>query len=95
MWLLAKRVLRYLKGTLNVGLQFVKSDDGIVGFADADWGSNIIDRKSYTGYVFKFSNNVISWEAKKQKCVALSSSEAEYMALSEASKEAIFLKKLC
>lgn len=51
-----------------------------------------MDRKSYTGYVFKFCNAVISRESRKQSYVALSSIEAKYVAISEASKEAVFLK---
>lgn len=66
-----------------------------MGFVDSDWGSNKQDRKSYTGYVFKLSGAAVSWKSCKQKTIALSSTEPEYyMALSEASKEAIYLRNL-
>jgi hypothetical protein len=82
-WRAAKRVLRYLKNTENLGLMFKKSGQELVGYADADWGASIDDRRSYTGYVFNFANAAVSWESRKQRTVAMSSTEAEYMALSE------------
>lgn len=90
-----KRILKYLKKTKDFGL--VYSHDGnslLEGYVDSDWGGNIIDRRSYTGYCFTLSGCIISWECKKQQTVALSSSEAEYMAMTEACKEAIYLKNL-
>jgi hypothetical protein len=61
---------------------FEKSGQELVGYADADWGATIDDRRSYTGYVFNFGNSAVSWESRKQRTVAMSSTEAEYMALS-------------
>ena len=94
---MAKHVLRYLKGTLEQKLTFTKSKEGINlhGFCDADWGSSE-DRKSITGYVFKVTTNgpVISWKSRKQPTVALSTCEAEYMALASAIQEAKFLSQL-
>lgn len=84
--------MKYLKGTKDFCLSFSKKDNELVGFVDADWANNISDRKSYTGFVFKLGDSAISWESSKQKTVALSSSEAEYMAITEATKEAIYLK---
>lgn len=67
-----------------------------MGFVDADWASNTIDRKSYTGYCFVMSASAISWESKKQRTVALSSMEAEYMSIAEACNEAVYLRSsLC
>jgi len=86
--------LRYLKGTLDVGLTYRSTNDPPKMFADADWGGCNIDRKSYSGYVFMMSGAAISWDSRKQRTVALSSTEAEYMALSEATKEALYMKKL-
>lgn len=93
-WRHLKRLLRYLQKTKHFGLIFKKNDTDLHGFVDADWASCSIDRRSYTGYCFKLSGSVISYESRKQRTVALSSTEAEYMALSEACKEAIYLKKL-
>lgn len=90
-----KRILRYLKCTKAYGLKYTADGNSVIeGFVDADWGGNIIDRRSYTGLCFVLSGCVISWECKKQKTVALSSSEAEYMAITEACKEAVYLRNL-
>lgn len=92
-WKAAKRVLRYLKGTLNVGLSFGKGVEPVQGFVDADWGGDVGDRHSFTGYIFLMNGSPISWDAKKQKTVALSTTEAEYIALAESAKECIFLRR--
>ncbi|GAB6027182.1 hypothetical protein CHUAL_013972 [Chamberlinius hualienensis] len=63
-------------------------------YVDASWGNSIPDRKSYSGYIAKWDNGIISWKSGKQKSVALSTMEAEYMALSEAVKEAVWLKRI-
>lgn len=91
-WKALKRVLRYLKGTVNYGLVFQKSGMDVTAYVDADWGGNELDRKSFTGFIFKLGNSLISWESRKQKTVALSSTEAEYMALSDGCKEALFVR---
>lgn len=95
-WKCAKRVLRYLQGTKNLGLKFEKEGTSsyLEGFVDADWATCKRDRRSYTGYVFKLCGSAVSWESCKQRTVALSSAEAEYMALSDACKEALYLKNL-
>lgn len=93
-WKHLKRILKYLKGTKNYGLVFTKDDSYIEGYVDADWGSDTNDRKSFSGFCFKLSGAVISFECRKQRNVALSSTEAEYISMSEASKEAIYLKNL-
>jgi hypothetical protein len=93
-WVAAKRILRYLQGTKHVQLNYKKTGEPIHGYADADWGSSSIDRRSYTGYCFMFAGGTISWESRKQRTVALSTAEAEYMSLTEATKEPIHLKNL-
>ena len=93
-WTAAKRVLRYLKKTINFGLIFRNTTEPLFGYTDADWGNCPNDRKSYTGYCFIFNGSAITWESRKQSTVALSSTEAEYMALSDATKEGIYLIKL-
>lgn len=91
-WKAAKRVLRYLKGTSNYSIIYRKADNRLTCYVDADWAGCAIDRRSYTGYSFLFGGAAISWESRKQRTVALSSTEAEYMAIAEAVKEAIYLK---
>ena len=96
-WVAVKRVLRYLHGTMNYklvygGIDGYKIPPSPIGYCDADWGSNVDDRRSVTGYVFIVAGGAISWQAKKQPTVALSSVEAEYMAATQATKEAIWLR---
>ena len=90
----AKHLLRYIKGTLHLGLKFTKQAEfKLVGYCDADWAADKNDRKSITGYVFLLGGTVVTWKSKKQQTVALSSTEAEYMALSDAVKEVLWLKQ--
>ena len=78
---------------MNVELAFGADDGPMRAFADADWGASTEDRRSYTGYVFLLNGGPLSWEAKKQRTVALSTTEAEYMALSECVKEGLYLQR--
>ena len=66
----------------------------LTGFTDSDWGTDKNDRKSIAGYGFYFGTCLISWNSKKQASVALSSCEAEYMALAHAAKEGLWLRAL-
>uniref|UniRef100_A0A5S6QKH9 Reverse transcriptase Ty1/copia-type domain-containing protein n=1 Tax=Trichuris muris TaxID=70415 RepID=A0A5S6QKH9_TRIMR len=91
-WKAAKRILLYLKGTSNFGLVYRRSGKPPRGYADADWGACPIGRRSYTGFLFKYGDAAVSWEARKQRTVALSSTEAEYMSLTEAVKETLWLR---
>jgi histone deacetylase 1/2 len=96
-WNLAKRLLAYLKSTPRVGLKYSKSKNPtfcLIGFADADFAGNPSDYKSYSGYCFKLDNNLISWESKKQKLAAQSTTESEYIAVTEAVKESKYLNEL-
>ena len=76
-----------------MALTFNKSGRELVGFADADWGNFNVDRRSYSGYLFILAGGAVTWEARKQRTVALSSTEAEHLCLSEAAKEGIHLKR--
>lgn len=87
-WKMLKRILRYLNNTKNLGITFKPTGEDIIGFVDADYANNQEDGKSYTGYVFKYAGGSISCESKKQNCTLMSSTEAEYVAVSEAAKEA-------
>lgn len=94
-WKAAKRIPRYLQGTMAFCLKFEKDKAfELVGYVDADWANSTVDRKSYTGFCFTLSGGVISWGTSKQKTVALSSTEAEYMGLAEGAKQAMYLKNL-
>ena len=90
----AKRILRYLKGTEDVGLKYQKSGKPLFGYSDADWAGNLDDRRSTSGNVFLMANAGISWLSKKQSTVALSTAESEYIALCMAAQEAVWLKRL-
>ena len=94
-WTALKRILRYLKGTTNIGILYKQDgSDKCIGYSDADWAGDTSDRKSTSGYIFMLSGGPISWSSKKQKCVALSTAEAEYVALSGAAQECLWLRQL-
>ena len=92
----AKRVLRYLKGTTNIGLTFkLRPNEPIVlGYSDSDWAGDIETRKSTSGYAFFVAGGLVSWMSRRQSVVTLSSTEAEYVALSESLREATWLRGL-
>ena len=97
-WVAAKRVLRYLKGTKDLELCYIKDPDGfnLYGSADADWAGDVDDRRSTTGYSFHVqrSGAAISWSTKKQPTAAISTSEAEYQAMAAAVQEGLYLRSL-
>ena len=94
-WTAVKRIMRYLKGTFNFGLLYnATNPTDLIGYSDADWAGDVDDRKSTSGYVFQICGGAVSWRSKKQSCVALSTAEAEYMALASATQEAIWMKHL-
>ncbi|UYV83621.1 hypothetical protein LAZ67_23001719 [Cordylochernes scorpioides] len=91
-WEAAKHVLRYLSGTIDLELSYVKGNNNKVAmFTDADYGSDTDDRRSYSGMVAVIDGNVINWRSKKQQCVSLSTVESEYIALCHSAKEAVWL----
>ena len=94
-WAATKHVLRYLRGTVELGLKYTRDNDvKLSGFTDADWNGSSVDRKSTSGYYFSLGSGMTSWCSRKQNSVALSLVEAEYMAASRGSCEAIWLRKL-
>ena len=95
-WQGVKRILRYIKGTINYGLIFKAEDNkGILaGYSDADWAGDIDTRRSTSWYVFQICGSTVSWCSKRQSSVSRSSTEAEYIALSMASQEAVWLSRL-
>jgi hypothetical protein len=88
-WTAVKRIFRYLRGTTNLGLLFKKNGHkNLVGYSDADWGGDHNDYRSTSGYLFLIGGTAVSWKSNKQSCAALSTAEAEYMALAGAAQEA-------
>jgi hypothetical protein len=109
--LAAKRKLRYLQKTINVGITYGGQENpaigealssqstalkltGLTGFSDSDWAGDLDTWKSTSGYVFLLYGGAISWKSTKQSVVATSSTEAEYIACSEAAKEALWIRRL-
>jgi transposase InsO family protein len=94
-WRAAKRVVRYLKGTRDYSLVLGgKENIRLTGYTDADWANDPDRRRSISGYLFTLGGGVISWSSRKQQTVATSSCEAEYMAASHCTKEALWLRNL-
>ena len=94
-WTALKRILRYLKGTSYYGLQYNGSTTPeFIRYSHSDWPGDVGDRKSTSEYVFLFGGAAITWKSSKQSCVALSTAEAEYVALAAAAQEAIWLQQL-
>jgi hypothetical protein len=91
----AKRILRYIKGTIDFGLLYPSSNEfKLVGYSDSDWGGDVDDRKSTTVFVFYLGSSAFTWSSKKQQIVTLSTCEAEYVAATSSVCHAIWLRKL-
>lgn len=94
-WSAVKRILRYVQGTLSLGLRFGKSKSMVVSaFSDADWAGCVDDRRSTGGFAVFLGSNLISWSSRKQATVSRSSTEAEYKSLANATAEMIWVQKL-
>ena len=91
-----KRIVRYIKGTKDFGLLYKKGDmrGDLIGFSDSDFAGDRHDRKSTSGYIFFFGGMAVSWSSQKQSIVALSSCEAEYIAATSATCQAIWMSRL-
>lgn len=91
-----KWILRYLRSSMGLGLLYKKyeekDDDNIIGYADSDHGGCLDSRRSMTAYIFTIYGNIVSWKASLQKVIATSTTEAEYVAITEAVKEGLWLK---
>lgn len=95
-WAGLKRIVRYLKGTVNHGLFYPQNDKSVQldAYSDSDWGCAVTDRKSISGYIIRYGTAVIDWRSGRQTCVALSSTEAELIAATEACKEISWLRQI-
>lgn len=92
-WNAVKWILRYLKGTSDLKLCFGGEKPILFGYCDSDMAGDIDSRKSTSGYLIKLAGGAISWQSKLQRCVALSTTEAEFIAITEACKDLLWLKK--
>ena len=93
-WQEVRRVLQYLKGTVDLGLTYVGSPSVLEGYSDASWITNEDDHSSTSGWVFLLGGGAISWASKKQTCISSSTMESEFIALVAAGKEAEWLRNL-
>jgi ribonuclease HI len=92
-WEAAVNLVGYLRYTQKLGLH-LGSSEGMKAFCDSDFASDVNSRRSHTGYVFMVNGGAISWQSKCQPTVAASTTEAEYMAASAATREALWLRQL-
>lgn len=90
----AKRIMRYLKATIDLCLVYEGEIEPLTGFTDSDWAGDRETRRSTSGYVFNLGSGAISWSSKRQSSTAISSCEAEYIGQTQATKEAIWLRRL-
>lgn len=95
-WTALKRILRYLRGTSDLGLLYRRTSATayLQGYCDADYGGDVDSRRSRSGYVFQIGSSLIAWNSKAQQCTAQSTTEAEYIAACMATKEAVWLRRL-
>ena len=94
-WKATKRMLRYIRCTVPFGIHYsTRATPLLVGFTNSDWAGDPDDRKSTACYVFTFGSGPITWACKKQSALALSSAKAEYRAVVQASKEAMWLRQI-
>jgi len=91
-WQAVKRIFHYLRGTSDLVLCYQNGDLRLTGYTDVDWGGNLDESRSTSGYVFTLVGGAISWCSKKQDCIALSTMEVEYIACCLATQEVIWLR---
>jgi hypothetical protein len=92
-WNAVKWIMRYLRGTSKLCLSFGSGKPMLVGYTDSDMAGDVDTRKSTSGYLITFSGGAVSWQSRLQKCIALSTTEAELIAATEACKELLWMKK--
>ena len=94
-WVETKNILIYIIGTITYGLRYTSSGGLFLhGYADVDWGGSLVDQKSTSGYCFNLGFAMTSWSSRKQGSISQSTTKVEYIAASDARKEAVWLRKL-
>jgi len=96
-WDAVKRILRYLRGTVDYGCKYERGAElkpVLLGYSDSDFAGDIEDRKSTTGVIYFLGSSLVTWASQKQKIVALSSCEAEYVAAVAAACQGVWLSRL-
>ncbi len=93
----AHHVLRDLRGTYDQTIVYERTDilaHTIWGWVDSDWAADLDSRRSHTGYILILSGGAVSWKSRRQDCVSLSTSEAEYVAASQCGQEVVYLREI-
>ena len=91
----AMHIVRYVASTLDSKISYHgDSNEGLIAYADADWAGDIIDRKSVTGYLVTLAGGAVSWKTTRQKTIAHSSTEAEYMSMSDCCRQLSWIRNL-
>ncbi|MCO5570232.1 hypothetical protein L7F22_023950 [Adiantum nelumboides] len=93
-WEAVRGILRYLKATKNMRICYGSQELSVMGYTDSDYADDLDNRRSTLGYVFTMVGGAVSWRSRLQTCVTQSTTEVEYVAASEACKEAIWLGRL-
>ena len=91
-----KRIFRYLKGSVDAGITYTSTSSNcdLITYCDADYAADVDGRKSTSGFIVTFNGSPISWSSRLQKSVALSTTEAEYVAIAEVTKDVIWYQQL-
>ena len=92
-WNAVKWIMRYLRGTSNMKLCYGSDKPILVGYTDSDMAGDIDSKRSISGFLINFAGGAVSWQSRLQKCVVLSITEAEFIAITEACKEMLWMKK--
>jgi hypothetical protein len=93
--LAAKRILRYLRGTTELGIFYKKGGrEGLIGYTDSDYAGDLEDRKSTSGYAFMMGSGAVAWSSRKQPIVTLSTTEAEFVAAAACASQAVWMQRI-
>jgi Reverse transcriptase (RNA-dependent DNA polymerase) len=93
-WVGVQRVFRYLQYAKNLALCYRGLNEALYGYSDSDFASDNLDRRSTMGYVYKLLGGTVTWAVRKQRSVSTSTTEAEYVGLCNAAKEAVWIRNL-